>query len=232
VGLVAGGAGVFLSLAVALGAGAPVLDHDAHAGYLIGGLVGAAACGWVLSRGWPGAVRTVRWATSTVVALLTVCFALGVLTNPVVVDGRVFLATSPEAQQYRLMNQVYADLLRLRQIDVYLDYDAAEAGARHNEYPPIVAEIGAMSARYATYTLEDLPDPRFVDTITAMKSATYFAHKGLETKTALLNQPDSKLEADVEVYRADFAEQYLQAGRALNFLSADLNIPYTTLERE
>lgn len=223
---------VVLAVVVGLGWGAPVLGHPQRWELLAGSGVALLLSAWALTRSWGQVPQRGRRAGAGVALVLCAAFGIGVATNPVVVDGRVFLSTSVEAKQFRLMQQVHEDLLRMRQLDVYLTYSAADAGAHYNEYGPAMEELGELSNRYARMSTQDLPDPRFADTVDATKSAAYWAQQAMEAKVSLLTQDDARTAANVTSFRADFAEQFVAAGRALSFLSADLNIPLETREHE
>lgn len=217
-------------LSVGLAVGGPVLGHQ---GRPVVALAGAATLGvgalWG-GKGWRSAARRGRWIMLVLTTLLGASFTVGTLTNPVVVDGQVFLSTSAEARSYRLMQDIRSDLLELAAADEYLTFDAAQAGAYYDAYPGLLDRMTELSNKYAILTeSQDLPDERFSTVVEQTTSAAYWATRAVQSKIEIIEADSARSQADLDTRRASYAEALLSAGESLRTLSADLSLPLTQM---
>lgn len=226
-GLILALAGLFVGLAV----GGPVLGHP---GRPVPALAGAAAFGagalWA-SRGWAAAGRKTRMTAAVLTLAIGSSFTVGTLTNPVVVDGTVYLSTSTQARSYRLIQDIRTDLLFLAQADAYLTFNAAQAGAHFGEYAPLTDAMLTMSETYARLAEqpERLPDPRFAGVVNQVTAAAFWGAKAMTSKTEVIEADNARSQADLAGHRASYAESVLAAGDTLRAVAAELNLPITQM---
>lgn len=220
-------AGLFVGLAV----GGPVLGHEGRPLVALGGAAAFGAGALWASKGWAGAGRRLRMFAAVVSLLLGASFTVGTLTNPVVVDGQVYLSTSAEARSYRLLQQIRTDLLRLADADRYLTFNAAQAGAHFSEYGPLLAELTALSDKYARLGDDpaSLPDPRFADVVQYTTAASFWAARAVESKVQVIEADNARSRSDLASHRASYAEAVIGAGEQLLALSGQLNLPLTQI---
>ena len=226
--LAAGAAGAVVAFCLGFGVGAPVLGHSFRWAPLAEGTAGLLIAGAVASRGWAHTRTRIRTAMVLVMTLVMIAFAWGAVSNTLVVHGKVFLSTSPQARDYQLLQRIRADLDRLQSLDVYLTYSDADAGAHYNDYQPAQDELTAMTNRYASYTGSALPDQHFAQVVADVKSAAYWASKAMAAKINYLNQSDAASSDQVTTFRTNFAQSWQAAGHDLQFLPSDLGLPFNT----
>jgi hypothetical protein len=229
VGVVAGAVLVFVSLAVGLAVGGPVLGHPGRPVVALAGTAGVGAGGLWVAKAWPGAGRRLRAVTAVLAGLLCVTFTVGTLSDPVVVDGRVYLSTSPQARSMTLMQQIRLDLLALADADRYLTYDAAQAGAHHTEYPVLRDRLLEMSARYAAMAEDpsSWPAPGFGPVLESTTSAAYWAAQAVDSKMAVLDAGSARAAQELDARRGAYAQAVILAGQQLRALAAELDLPLT-----
>jgi hypothetical protein len=229
-GIVLAALGVLAGVCVGVGAGLPVLTHPFRATPTVWAAAAVLAAAAVAARSWGSARRRLRRFAVVIVALLLGALLVGVLTNPVVVGGHVYLSTSRQARDYRQLISIRNDLYTVADTDRYLTYDDADAGAHFNEYPTVTAQLEAMSNHYVllSESPQQLPDARFEQTITDTKAAVYWAFEAMTLKQQLLTQEDTQTEADLATDRAEFAQALLAAGHDLNLLASELDLPLSS----
>lgn len=231
VGVVAGCVLLFASLAVGLAVGGPVLGHPGRPIVALGGAAGVGVAALWVTKAWAGARRVLRAVTAVVTALLCVTFTVGTVADPVVVDGRVYLSTSPQARSVTLMGQIRTDLLALADADRYLTYDAAQAGAHYQEYAHVRDRLLEMSARYAQATEDPSawPDPKFGPVLESAAAASFWAAQAVESKLEVIDAGSARAQQELTARRAAYAEAVILAGQQLQALSAELGLPLTQM---
>lgn len=219
------------SVCVGVGVGGPVLGHSGRPLVALAGAAGLGIGLLLVGKGWRAGGRHLRVVASALALLLASSFVVGVLTNPVVVDGQVFLSTSVKARSFRLIQDVRSDLLELADYDRYLTYDEADAGAHFDEYEPLTDRLKVMSEKYATMTesVDALPDERFAPVIEQAKAASYWAYRATLSKVETLEADNAKSEADLADARSSFASSLLASGQALQSVATSLNLPLTSM---
>lgn len=221
---------VLAGLVVGLAVGGPFLGHDGRPVVAVAGVAGVGAGALWVSKGWAGAGSKLRLSAAGIALVVGVCFSVGTLSSPVLLDGKVYLSTSKEARSYALIQQMRTDLLMLADADRYLTYDAAEAGAHYEEYAVVTAQLEALSSQYSL--LDDasrVPDEAFLPVVEQTKSAAWWAYQAVTAKTATLTESDSGLEADLTADRASYAEAVVSAGSQLKDLAATLGLPLSVM---
>lgn len=227
----AGALAIFASLAVAVAVGGPVLGHPGRPVVALAGAAGAGAGVLWFTKGWRGAGRRLRALTAASCALLCATFTVGVISDPVVIDGQVYLATSREARSVELMRQIRVDLLALAEADRYLTYDPAQAGAHYAEYAGVRDRLLEMSSRYASLSEDPgaWPDPRFADVLEHTTAASFWAAQAMESKLEVIDAGSARSTQELGTRRAAYAEAVIQAGADLQGLAAELDLPLTQM---
>lgn len=218
------------SLMIGLAVGGPVLGHEGRPEVALGAVAVFGASAFWLAKGWAGAARRTRWVAVALTLVIGASFTVGTLTNPVVVDGQVYLATSDEARSYRLIQQIRTDLLELAAADEYLTYNPAQAGAHFDKYPALLDRLNELSAKYATTgESQDMPDPRFATVIGHTTSAAYWSSRAVESKLEVIKADNARSQAALASNRASYAEAVILAGESLRELSVELDLPLTQM---
>lgn len=220
-----------VSLCTGLAIGAPVLGHDGQPVAALAGLAGLGAGALWAGKGWSKAARKTRVTVAATALLLGASFTVGTLTNPVVVDGHVFLSTSVEARSYRLLQEMRTDLLALAEADTYLTYDAAQAGAHYTEYAGQLDTLELLSAKYARMAGDPgvLPDPLFAEVVNQTTASAYWAARAMESKIEVVKADNAKSQADLATHRASYATAVIASGDLLRLLSIELDLPLTQM---
>lgn len=216
-----------VSACVGLAVGAPVLGHEGRPIVAIAGAAGAGMGGFLAQKGWRNSHRRASLVMAIVCLLLGSAFTVGTLTNPVVIDGEVFLSTSSTAKSFALAEEVRTDLLFLADADRYLTYNAAQAGARHREYPVLLEKLEEMSTKY-TFLGEspaDLPDELFVDVIERMTASSYWGARAVQSKMETIEEDNAKSQSSLIANRGLFAESVIGAGESLRGAVFELDLP-------
>lgn len=224
----AGATTATVSVLAAIGAGLPVLGHTADWLYLGAGAAGAAAGAYLVWIGFGATSLRLRAACATLSVLVVTAFVAGLVADPVLIDGRVLVATSKEARSTKLADGVYQDLRRMARLDDLLIAPIEDARANVSLYEPATNELAEMSVEYKRIPASDLPDPSFAVVISQMKVAAYWGSKAMATKTQLIEQDDAKASSDLETQRATFTNNWMTAAASLKQVAAALDIPYTT----
>lgn len=231
IAVVAGLTMALAGLAGGLALGGPVLGHAGRPMIALAGIATLGVGGLWAAKGWTGAARRARAITAALALVLGASFAVGTLTNPVVVHGQVYLSTSTEARSFRLLQEIRADLLDLASADEYLTFNAAQAGAHYDEYATVLSNLEGLSDQYARLADDPgaLPDPRFTTLVNQTTSAAYWASRSVASKVEVIKASNAKSQADLATHRAAYAESVILAGEQLRLLAADLNLPLTQM---
>ena len=220
---------VVLSLTAATVWGLPLLG-DWRPEVLVAAGLGLLTGGWLAAVGWPNARALPARAGAGVAALLVTGLVAGALSDPVVIDGRIHLATSTAARSAVLSDDAYNDLRRMGELDSLLTASVEDSRANVAAYKPAVTEATEMSAKWAALTVEDLPDPAFLPVVSALKTSSYWLSGALESKAALIEQDSAKGEADLASRRATFTDNWFAGAGHLKSVSETLGIPLTATE--
>ena len=192
--------------------------------YLLGGVAAVTASGTLaLRRGWNRSPNKIRVPGVVFVVLASAALIVGVLSDPVVIDGRVYSSTSMEARSVRLAEEMSADLERMAVLDELLVADLATARSQVSLYEPAVAELVKMSDKWANRT--DVPDPAFAGVVDGLKTTAYWQAEAMTSKAALIEEADDRTETDLETQRATFTNNWIAVSQQLNEVGIALGIP-------
>lgn len=225
--LVAAATAVVVSATTLVVSGLPLLGSSWDFRVVAACVVVLAGAGAVARAVWSAARAAVRYSAAAVAALLIAALCVGVVSDPVVIDGRVLLATSKEGKAAQLSDEVYRDLRRVADFDTLLAASLEDARANVSAYDPAHDELIKVSAKYAKMPPEDLPDPAFGAVVESMKSATYWAAKAMQSKRALIDAESTRAQSDLATQRAAFTDNWLAAASQLRAATEALGIPYS-----
>lgn len=226
--VVIGLVGALVAGCVGLAVGAPVLEHEGRPLIALLGAAGVGGGGLLTLKGWGGAGKRLSWGLLVGCLLLGVSFTVGTVTNPVVIDGKVVLATSPTAQSFKLAQDIREDLLWLADVDDYLMFNPAQAGSRVGEYPALLEKTQELTTEYSfmTESLDRLPADEFMPLVQEVTSAAYWANRAVESKVETIEANNARSQADLASHRAVYGEALLQSGQTLREVATALELPW------
>lgn len=149
--------------------------------------------------------------TSSIELLLVILTIVGV-TNSVVIQGKVYPATSATAKAYRLSVSLRNDIFTLAGYDSLLKASPSKARAQYNLYGIDASNAQAISAKWAAVPVSSLPSPAFAPVIQEVSNAGYWQAKALHAEANYIIQPDSTLANSIASYRATYISDLLTAG--------------------
>lgn len=215
------------------GAGAAVLSHPSNPLVLgVGSLLllaGLGACWWTAR----GLSRRVVIVTVAVCLVFASAFTIGSLTS-VVLNGKVYLATSTTARADRMSYAMLSDLQYMANADTLLAASPTVARAQYAQYGPTASHLDAISAYWALQAQQpqNLPSPVFAPIATSMSIAANWAAKAINTQAGLILQPDAIQQQNMQSYRLTFHQEFLQAGQQLGAVAGMYGIPLTSGPQE
>lgn len=212
-----------VSTMVAVGYGFPVLGHGWSKGPVVFGIIGVVLGVTIVLRGWPHAGRKIRRIVAVSAAVIAVAFSVGAFSNPVVINGTVYLNTSDRAQNMRTLQELRADLADIARFDEYLTLGVADASARVEDYPAVYEKLVDISDKYA----EDNTSGPFAAARAAVKAVAYNEAQAIQAMYQYLQQPDQKFLDDRDTFRAVAVEAYRKAGQHLKEGAVAAGIPLT-----
>lgn len=199
-----------LALMVTLTVATPLLGAQYDTPYLVVG-----------SLAFLGAAeRVIHWARRVpallgvllpgVAAVLVGLFLLGA-ANQVTIDGKVYLSTSDTAKAYELSQDVYADLLVLRDNDRYLGLPAEQARSYADEVQAAATQAQEVADRWNPSSDRELPSPAFSPVLRDLNASADYQAQALRDLSDELNQPDAARAARIDTARRYSVESFVAA---------------------
>jgi hypothetical protein len=201
---------IALVVMVAITVATPLLGAEYSTPYLV---VAALAFFVVLERvvHW---ARRVELAARVLIpgagALLLGLFLVGVFTQPII-NGRVYLSTSDTAVAYELSNDVYDDLLVLRDNDRYLGMPAEQARTYVDEVAAAAESAQAVADRWNPSVERDLPSPAFSSVLRDVNASADYQAQALRELSDNLSQPDAARAVRIDTARRSSVASFVTA---------------------
>ena len=203
---------------------APVLGHGWEPTWLAVGvvlfslLVRISYVRAQLLRTGPKKVKRQTLLISLIVFLLTSSFAVGVLTDPVVVNGHIVANTSATAKSVRYVEKMRDDLYTMRSLDSKLAVSDAQTWAKSSELTSGSTKAQDIATYYKTMLdTTDLPDGALVEPTKHTITTAYTLAHGYDLKTQILRAStnDPKLQEQLASTRSTFAAELTTSGASL-----------------
>lgn len=198
---------VLLSLTIlaTLMLGAPILGREADVTFLtVGGILALL----FLERLWNWVPKASR-KTSTIsilVAVIFLAFFGAGLKTQVVIDAQAYPVWSDTAKAYRISEDVYADLLTMRENDRYLELPADQARTYSNEITAAATNSLKIADKWNPASAGELPSPDFLNVYRDVNAAAVAQGQALELLSQDLLQPDPSRQSNIATKRVASVE--------------------------
>lgn len=231
VGVLAGVFALALTTCAAWFAALPLLGNPLSIEWLIFAVALTGALGWWASNLWRGFSDKARVAMVSLMGLSSLFLVVGVVANPVVVDGVVYVKGSQVYNEVTYANGLADDLLTLGGMDVFLTDTTAQAWNRSADIEKAQIEAAEISNKYGKIVQDRaIPAGPLGPPTTSTMAAAYEMSKSLELRLALLDTgSDEEIDQLVES-RNTFVQSWKQAGQELGSAAKELNIPLSVEE--
>lgn len=204
---------VSLTTLAALGTvlyGAPLFGRGTNLIVLIGGGAAVFVFGERALHWFSRVSRKAKIIAASLPALLAVFFILGVRSQ-VVIDGTVFPAWSPEVKAYKLSNQIYDDLVVLRNNDAYLTLPAEQARSRSSDITAAAKTSAAIAAKWNPSSVKSPLSSEFLTVMNDINSSAYAQSKALDLLGQNVLQYDAGRANDITSLRQASVETFITA---------------------
>lgn len=223
---------ITVTVMAALGRGGPLFHPGWDLWKLGATMLPVIPVAYLLRRFLQSRTAPSPWVVLKVVAafgFLLAAFVHGASTS-VIVDGKIYGTWTATAEAHRLLDEMRDDLETLVEVDDLLAANTSEGRARIREFDPTRRELEAMSKRWATTELADLPSGDFAPLVTSLDVASRSALEALDRREALLSQEDARLSAELDSFRNSFVEAVLGAAPQLEAVAATFGFELPVLD--
>ncbi len=207
-------------------AGLPLLGHSLAVEWLIFAGVLTAALVWWINSVWHNIGFPARVSVGVVIAVSVLFLGVGIVANPVVVDGVVYVKGSQTYKEVAYASGLAEDLLTLGSMDRFLSDSTAEAWNQSKDIEKAQIESAEISAKYGkTVQAREIPAGALGPPTTSTMAAAYEMSKALEFRLSLLELGTDKEITELQDRRTSFVNTWKQAGQELGSAAEELNIP-------
>lgn len=190
--------------------GAPILGQETNWKYLG---VGIAVSLMLFERVWhwtPLASTGVRTFAIGFMVLMSIFFTVGVL-NQVEIDGKAYPVWSDTAKAYTLSEEIYADLLIIRENDRYLELPSEQARTYSNEIKIATTTSLEIANKWNPSVERELPNEEFLVVLRDINAAADAQAQALDLLSQDLLQPDVSRQSNISTKRAASVESVTDA---------------------
>ena len=200
---------VLAVLATAL-MGAPILGQEVRVTPLVVGALISALCLERVLHWIPRASKKTRIASAFLMIFIFISFGMGVV-NQVVIDGKVYPVWSETAKAFNLSEDIYDDLVVIRENDRYLALPAEQARTHSNEIVTAITSSRAIADRWNPSLHADAPSEAFLDTMRELNASADAQSKALDLLGQDLLQPDQGRQSNISSTRAASVQSFINA---------------------
>lgn len=190
--------------------GAPILGQELRLTPLIIGTLISLLSLERVAHWLPRASKKPRIASVFIMLFIFASFTMGVV-NQVVIDGKVYPVWSETAKAFSLSEEIYDDLVIIRENDRYLALPSEQARTHSNEIVAAVASSLAIADRWNPSLHADAPSDAFLGTMRELNASADAQAQALDLLSQDLLQPDAGRQSTIASTRVAAVQSFVNA---------------------